>query len=56
MPTPFADVFEERVREFKAWLHARPEKCIAVVAHWGLIYELTGGVDFANCVSAPAFK
>jgi len=46
-----AESFKERVEEFKRWLAARPETVISVVAHWGLIYELTGGVDFANCVS-----
>uniref|UniRef100_A0A7S3VI36 Phosphoglycerate mutase-like protein n=1 Tax=Dunaliella tertiolecta TaxID=3047 RepID=A0A7S3VI36_DUNTE len=43
------EAFQERVKEFKEWLLQRPETCIAIVAHWGLIYELTGGVDFANC-------
>eukprot|EP00967_Tisochrysis_lutea_P129041 scaffold221474_cov17-Tisochrysis_lutea.AAC.1 len=47
-----AEAFQERVKEFKEWLLQRPETCIAIVAHWGLIYELTGGVDFANCVSS----
>ncbi|KAG2489538.1 hypothetical protein HYH03_011989 [Edaphochlamys debaryana] len=43
------DAFKERVAEFRRWLAARPESSIAIVAHWGLLYELTGGGDFANC-------
>jgi|LauGreDrversion2_5_1035112.scaffolds.fasta_scaffold121241_1 broad specificity phosphatase PhoE len=43
-----ADAFKERVRKFKQYLLARPEACVAVVAHWGLIAELTGH-DFDNC-------
>jgi broad specificity phosphatase PhoE len=34
--------FIERLTEFKEWLLRRPEKRIAVVAHWGAIYGLTG--------------
>ncbi|GLC36655.1 hypothetical protein PLESTB_000126900 [Pleodorina starrii] len=41
--------FKERVQALRLWLAARPEQCIAVVAHWGLLYELTGGADFENC-------
>lgn len=49
------EVFEKRVEEFKEWLFDRPESVIAVVAHWGLIYSLTKGVDFTNCVSVSSF-
>jgi hypothetical protein len=44
-----AGVFSRRVGELRRWLLARPEQCIAVVAHWGLLMELTHGADFANC-------
>ncbi|EFJ41539.1 hypothetical protein VOLCADRAFT_119663 [Volvox carteri f. nagariensis] len=43
------DIFKARVQELRLWLAARPEQCIAVVAHWGLLHELTGGFDFENC-------
>lgn len=43
------DVFEARMRAARAWLAARPETSIAVVSHWGVLYSLTGGVDFENC-------
>ncbi|PNW86442.1 hypothetical protein CHLRE_02g086500v5 [Chlamydomonas reinhardtii] len=48
------DVFKERVMQFKRWLGSRPEETIAVVAHWGLLYELTSdgdsrGAEFENC-------
>lgn len=42
------DVFERRMDAFRAWLDARPEKSIAVVAHWGVCYSLTGD-EFQNC-------
>ncbi|PNH09274.1 hypothetical protein TSOC_004130 [Tetrabaena socialis] len=42
-------VFKARVLELRRWLAARPERCIALVAHWGLINELTDGAEFANC-------
>lgn len=44
-----AELFNERVEAFKEWLLARPERVIAVVAHWGLINQLTAGADFRNC-------
>lgn len=44
-----SDIFKARVAEFRKWLLARPEQCIAVVAHWGLLHELTGGASFDNC-------
>ncbi len=44
-----AAVFKERVAELRRWLAARPESSIALVAHWGLLNELTRGGDFANC-------
>ncbi|GIL50443.1 hypothetical protein Vafri_6566 [Volvox africanus] len=43
------DAFKARVQALRLWLAERPERCIAVVAHWGLLYELTGGADFENC-------
>mmetsp|Transcript_31229 Transcript_31229/g.68864 ORF Transcript_31229/g.68864 Transcript_31229/m.68864 type:complete len:285 (-) Transcript_31229:977-1831(-) len=41
-------VFVHRMRELKAWLGQRPEDCIAVVAHWGVIKALTG-YEAGNC-------
>ena len=46
-PEP-AEVFVERVERFRAALFARPEAAVAVVAHWGVLYALTGH-DFDNC-------
>ncbi|KXZ47633.1 hypothetical protein GPECTOR_34g792 [Gonium pectorale] len=43
------DLFRARVQALRRWLAERPESTIAVVAHWGLLYELTGGADFENC-------
>ncbi len=43
-----ADVFLERCAAFGAWLAARPEDCIAVVSHWGVIDALTS-LEFQNC-------
>ncbi|KAG2446684.1 hypothetical protein HYH02_008252 [Chlamydomonas schloesseri] len=48
------DIFKERVLQFKRWLATRPEDTIAVVAHWGLLNELTRdgeqrGAEFENC-------
>eukprot|EP00798_Chlamydomonas_sp_ICE-L_P016601 gene16601-22841_t len=37
-----------RVQLFREWLLARPEKVIGLVAHWGLLDELTGD-SFSNC-------
>jgi len=42
------DVFEERVEKFRHWLLQRPERVIAVVAHWGLLMQLTGE-SYENC-------
>lgn len=42
------DVFRSRVIEARHWLIARPENCIAVVAHKVLLRALTGRV-FDNC-------
>lgn len=38
---PEAD-FVQRMAELRAFLAARPERTIAVVAHWGVIHALTG--------------
>lgn len=43
------DVFADRVQLLKQRLLERPEQCIAIVAHWGLLHELTGGHEFKNC-------
>ena len=42
------EVFEKRMEDFKVWIEARPEKTIAVVAHWGVCFSLTGE-EFQNC-------
>jgi len=42
------EVFEKRMEDFKVWIDARPEKTIAVVAHWGVCFSLTGE-EFQNC-------
>jgi broad specificity phosphatase PhoE len=41
--------FIERMRSLRDWLGARPERTIAVVTHWGVIYALTGK-QVKNCV------
>jgi hypothetical protein len=48
VPVEPEEAFRLRVAEFKAFLLARPETVIAVVAHWGLLLELTGH-QFDNC-------
>lgn len=40
--------FQQRLLDFKGWLLARSEGRIAVVAHWGVIYGLTGK-SLDNC-------
>jgi broad specificity phosphatase PhoE len=42
------DVLEERVRAFRTWIGARPERFIAVVGHGTFFYHLTGRV-LRNC-------
>lgn len=53
-PKPNPAVEEERDDDFAAridalgeWLSARPERCVAVVSHWGVILEATGE-EFEN--------
>jgi broad specificity phosphatase PhoE len=41
-------VLEERVRQFRIWLEARPEKLIAVVGHGTFFHYLTGR-QLQNC-------
>ena len=41
-------MFLARCAAFRAWLAARPEACVAVVAHWGVLDALTC-VEFNNC-------
>jgi hypothetical protein len=36
------------VEAFRLWLGTRPERCIAVVTHHGLLLRLTGH-NFVNC-------
>lgn len=42
------EVFEERMTALKAWIAGRDESVIAMVAHWGVWYSLTGR-EFENC-------
>jgi broad specificity phosphatase PhoE len=48
------DAFAARMDALGEWLRARPESCVAVVSHWGVIYESTG-VEFEN-VEMRAFR
>ena len=45
---PGAEQFERRMEALSRALLARPERVLAVVAHWGVCCALTGR-DFANC-------
>ena len=40
--------FLPRMERLREALLARPEKCVALVCHWGVINALTG-MDFENC-------
>ena len=44
----FAEVFLQRMVVLKQYLEARPERSIALVAHWNVFEALTGR-DFRNC-------
>jgi broad specificity phosphatase PhoE len=51
-PNPSVDeegdgAFAARMDALGAWLRGRPERCVAVVSHWGPILEATG-VEFEN--------
>jgi len=37
-----ADVFAARLEALRVWLVGRPERCIALVAHAGVLSHLTG--------------
>ena len=39
----------ERVGEFKRWLLARPESCMAIVGHSAFFASMTGQPKLANC-------
>lgn len=41
-------VFGERMRQLSTWLRQRPEKCIVLVTHWGVLRYL-GEPDVRNC-------
>ena len=45
---PF-DAFDERMKRLQSWLLKRPEKCILVVCHWGVLRYLTSGQSVENC-------
>ena len=42
-------VFQRRMDAFQAWLAARPETSILVVAHWGVLRHFLGGQELDNC-------
>jgi broad specificity phosphatase PhoE len=42
------EVFAQRVAELREYLLSRPEHCLAVVTHWGILKALTGR-EFHNC-------
>lgn len=42
------DNFIERMKRLRLWIENRPEKCIMVFTHWGVIRALTG-LNFENC-------
>mmetsp|Transcript_20510 Transcript_20510/g.33243 ORF Transcript_20510/g.33243 Transcript_20510/m.33243 type:complete len:250 (+) Transcript_20510:257-1006(+) len=42
------EVFDARMIALKAWIERRDETVIAIVAHWGVWYNLTGR-QFENC-------
>jgi broad specificity phosphatase PhoE len=43
-----AEVFHRRIEELRKHILERPEQCIAVVTHSGVLEALTGGVLFRN--------
>jgi broad specificity phosphatase PhoE len=48
VPSEPSEVFERRMHDLLSWLNDRPEKTIAVIAHWGVWFSLTGR-EFENC-------
>lgn len=49
VPVEPNEAFLARLREFRSWIEARPERRIAIVAHWGVFYALLGGKSLRNC-------
>ena len=43
------NVFERRMNHLQAWLQNRPEQCILLVCHWGVLRYLTSGKSVKNC-------
>jgi broad specificity phosphatase PhoE len=43
------DVFEQRMTQLAAWLRQRPETCIVLVTHWGVLHYLSGEQNVENC-------
>jgi broad specificity phosphatase PhoE len=46
------DVFEERMQQLLEWLRQRPEQCIVLVTHWGVLHYLVEAdekSDVDNC-------
>jgi broad specificity phosphatase PhoE len=48
VPGEPAAVFEERMQALQTWLQARPEECILLVTHWGVLRHL-GAPNVENC-------
>jgi broad specificity phosphatase PhoE len=48
VPGEPADHFANRMKELDAWIQSRPERNIILVAHWGVLRHLTGGVEWRN--------
>ena len=42
------EVFKQRMRDLRQWLHDRPEKVICLVCHFKVCRALTG-IEFGNC-------
>ena len=45
------DVFEQRMDDLIDWINNRDEDVVALVAHWGVCFSLTGE-QFENCASS----
>jgi broad specificity phosphatase PhoE len=43
------DVFTARMDQLQTWLQERPEKCILLVCHWGVLRHFTGDDHIDNC-------
>ena len=48
VPGEPGEIFESRMTRLDKWIQGRPESNILVVAHWGVLRHLTGGVEWRN--------